>query len=147
MTSRLAGSLKQTWGSGCLSWQPNDSARFRVRRIFWPLFISSLLVLMQSSFYNLKTHLFWQKHYDITNISIKFNCDGCYHSRTRDVKLSMKRWHDESQTQRNGGSGTGFIECRSIGSCRSSGLCAWLLITGFHFQLLLTLPSSDTKCQ
>ena len=23
------GSLKQTQGSGCLSWQPNDSARFR----------------------------------------------------------------------------------------------------------------------
>ena len=38
-------------------------------------------------------------------------------------------------------------ECRSIGSCNSSGLCAELLITGFHFQLLLTLPPSDTKCQ
>ena len=34
----------------------------------------------------------------------------------------------------------GVIECRSIGSCSSSGLCAGLLITGFHFQLLLTLP-------
>ena len=37
------------------------------------------------------------------------------------------------------------IECRS--SCSSSGLCAGLLITGFHFQLLPTLSPSDTKCQ
>ena len=35
------------------------------------------------------------------------------------------------------------IECRRIGICSSSGLCAGLLITGFHFQL----PLSDTKCQ
>ena len=28
-----------------------------------------------------------------------------------------------------------------------SWLCAGLLITGFHLQLLLTLPPSDTKCQ
>ena len=41
----------------------------------------------------------------------------------------------------------GVIDYRSIGSCSSSGLCAGLLITGFHFQLLLTLPPSDTKCQ
>ena len=34
------------------------------------------------------------------------------------------------------------IECRRIGSCSSSGLCAGLLITPFHFQLLLTLPPS-----
>ena len=39
------------------------------------------------------------------------------------------------------------IECRSIGSCSSSGLCAGLMITGFHFQLLFTLPPSDTECQ
>ena len=39
------------------------------------------------------------------------------------------------------------IECRSIGSCSSSGLCAGLMITGHHFQLLLTLPPSDTECQ
>ena len=39
------------------------------------------------------------------------------------------------------------IECRSIGSCSSSGLCAGLLVTGFHFQLLLTLSPSDTDCQ
>ena len=57
MSSRLPGSLKQTRGSGCLSWQPNDSARFRLRRILWPRFILSLLVLMQSNFYNLKTYL------------------------------------------------------------------------------------------
>ena len=43
MTYRLPGSLKQTRGSGCLSWQPNDSARFRLGHILWPLFISSLL--------------------------------------------------------------------------------------------------------
>ena len=41
----------------------------------------------------------------------------------------------------------GVIECRSIGSCSSSGLCAWLMITGLHFQLLFTLPPSDTECQ
>ena len=39
------------------------------------------------------------------------------------------------------------IECRSIGSCSSSGLCAGFMITGLHFQLLLTLPLSDTECQ
>ena len=33
----------------------------------------------------------------------------------------------------------GVIECRSIGSCSSSGLCAGLMITGLHFQLLFTL--------
>ena len=41
----------------------------------------------------------------------------------------------------------GVIECRSIGSCGSSELCAGLMITGLHFQLLLTLPTSDTECQ
>ena len=44
MTSRLPGSLKQTLGSGCLPWHPNDSARFLLRRILLPLFISNLLV-------------------------------------------------------------------------------------------------------
>ena len=39
------------------------------------------------------------------------------------------------------------IECRSIGSCSSSGLCAGLMITGLHFQLLFTLPPSDAECQ
>ena len=39
------------------------------------------------------------------------------------------------------------IEYRSIGNCSSSGLCAGLMITGHHFQLLLTLPPSDTECQ
>ena len=39
------------------------------------------------------------------------------------------------------------IECRSIGSCNCSGLCEGLLITGFHYQLLPTLPPCDTKCQ
>ena len=39
------------------------------------------------------------------------------------------------------------IECRSIGNCSSSGLRAGLMITGLHFQLLFTLPPSDTKCQ
>ena len=72
MTSRLPGSLKQTQGSGCLSWQPNDSAWFSLRCILWPRFILSLLVLMQSSFYNLKTYLYWQKHYDITNSSVQY---------------------------------------------------------------------------
>ena len=38
------------------------------------------------------------------------------------------------------------IECRSIGSCSSSGLCAGLMITGLHFQLLLTLPSDTELC-
>ena len=38
------------------------------------------------------------------------------------------------------------IECRIIGSCSSSGLCAGLMITGHHFQLLLTLPPYDTEC-
>ena len=39
------------------------------------------------------------------------------------------------------------IECRSIGSCSSSGLCAELMITaGLPFQLLFTLPPSDTEC-
>ena len=38
-------------------------------------------------------------------------------------------------------------ECRSIGSCSSIGLCAGLMITGLHFQLLFTLPPSDTGCQ
>ena len=71
MTSRLPGSLKQTRGNGCLSWRPNDSVRFRLRRILWPRFISSLLVLIQSSFYNRKTYLYWQKHYDITNSSVQ----------------------------------------------------------------------------
>ena len=42
---------------------------------------------------------------------------------------------------------TSVIECRSIGSCSSSGLCAGLMITGPHFQLLFTLPPSDTECQ
>ena len=32
------------------------------------------------------------------------------------------------------------IECRSIGTCSSGGLCAGLMITGLHFQLLFTLP-------
>ena len=36
------------------------------------------------------------------------------------------------------------IECRSIGSCSSSGVCAGLMITCLHFQLLLTMPASDT---
>ena len=40
----------------------------------------------------------------------------------------------------------GVIECRSIGSFSSSGLCAGLMITGLHFQLLFTLPPSDTEC-
>ena len=35
------------------------------------------------------------------------------------------------------------IECRSIGSYSSSGLCAGLMITGLYFQLLFTLPPSD----
>ena len=39
------------------------------------------------------------------------------------------------------------IKCRSIGSCSSNGLCAGLMITGLHFQLLFTLPPSDTECQ
>ena len=39
------------------------------------------------------------------------------------------------------------IECRSIGSFSISGLCAGLMITGHHFQLLITLPPSDTECQ
>ena len=39
------------------------------------------------------------------------------------------------------------IECRSIGSCSSSGLCAGLMITGLHFQLLIIQPPSDTECQ
>ena len=39
------------------------------------------------------------------------------------------------------------IECISIGSCSSSGLCAGLMITGLHFQLLFTLHPSDTECQ
>ena len=39
------------------------------------------------------------------------------------------------------------IACRSIGSCSGNGWCAGLPITGFHFQLLLTLPPSDTECQ
>ena len=39
------------------------------------------------------------------------------------------------------------IECKSIGSCSRSGLCAGLMITGLHFQLLLTLNPSDTECQ
>ena len=30
------------------------------------------------------------------------------------------------------------IECRSIGDCRSTGLCAGPMITGHHFQLLLS---------
>ena len=38
-------------------------------------------------------------------------------------------------------------ECRSIGSCGCSGLYAGLMITGLHFQLLFTLPPSDTECQ
>ena len=37
------------------------------------------------------------------------------------------------------------IEYRSIGSCSSDGLCAGLMITGLHFQLLFTLPPSDTR--
>ena len=37
------------------------------------------------------------------------------------------------------------IESRSIGSCSRSGLCAGLMITGFHFQLLLTLLPSIFK--
>ena len=44
-------------------------------------------------------------------------------------------------------SASGVIERRSIGSCSSSGLCAGLMITGLHFQLLFTLPPSDTECQ
>ena len=38
-------------------------------------------------------------------------------------------------------------ECRSICSYCSTGWCAGLMITGHHFQLLLTLSPSDTKCQ
>ena len=71
MTSRLPSSLKQTRGSGCLSWQPNDSARFHLRHILWSRFILSLLVLMQSSFYDLKTYWYWQEHKDITNSSVQ----------------------------------------------------------------------------
>ena len=37
------------------------------------------------------------------------------------------------------------IEYRSIGSCSSSGLCAGLLITGFHFQLLPTASEGVSK--
>ena len=54
-----------------MTWQPNASARFRFVHILWSWFISSFLVLMQSSFHNLKIHLCWQKHYDITNISVQ----------------------------------------------------------------------------
>ena len=39
------------------------------------------------------------------------------------------------------------IGCRSSGSCSSTGLCAGLMITGLKFQLLPTLPPSDTECQ
>ena len=39
------------------------------------------------------------------------------------------------------------VECKSIGSCSSNGLCAGLMITGLYFQLLLTLPPFDTECQ
>ena len=79
----LAARLPQTnAGSGCLSWQPNDYARFRLRwRILWPRFILSLLVLMQSSFYNRKTYLYWQKHYDITNSSVQVELWWGHHYR------------------------------------------------------------------
>ena len=111
MSSRLPGSLKQTRGSGCLSWQP------------------SLLVLMQSRFYNLKTYFYWQKHYDITNSSVQvWLLGGGWGgggggggiiigksfdklAKPRDVNVSTKRWRDGSQTQRYGGSSTGYSDC------------------------------------
>ena len=37
------------------------------------------------------------------------------------------------------------IESRIIDSCSRSGLCAVLLITGLHLQLLLTLPTSGVS--
>ena len=71
---------------------------------------------MQSSFYNLKTYLYWQKHYDITNSSVQVQLlwGGIIIGKSfdklakaRDVKVSTKRWRDGSQTQRYSGSGTG----------------------------------------
>ena len=80
MTSRLPGSLKQMRGNGCLSWQPNDSAWFRLRHILWPRFILSLLVLMQSSFYNLKTIICTDRSITISQTAqYKFNCGGGHH--------------------------------------------------------------------
>ena len=61
-----SGSFKYTRGSGCLSWRPNDSAWRTLRSRL----ITSLLALMQSSIFNMKTHLCWQKHYDIANIPV-----------------------------------------------------------------------------
>ena len=66
---------------------------------------------MQSSFYNLKTYLYWQNHYDITNSSVQVYIIGKSFDKlvkARDVKVSTKRWRDRSQTQRYGGSGTGY---------------------------------------
>ena len=114
--SRLPGSLKQMGGSGCLSWQPSDSAWFRLGRIFCPRFVSSVLILMQSSFYNLKTFVLtealrYHKHISTSLIAVGDIIIGKSFDKlvkARDVKVSRKRWRDRSQTQWYGGSGTGY---------------------------------------
>ena len=78
---------------------------------------------MQSSFYNLKTYLYRQKQYDISNSSVDvipkskfvdYFTDTDSTSliavgksfdklvKARDVKVSTKQWRDGSQTQRYG---------------------------------------------
>ena len=81
LTSRLPGSLKQTRGSGCLSWQPNDSARFRLRRILRPRFILSLLVLC-NQVSTIWKHICTDRSITISQtVQYKFNCDGGRHYR------------------------------------------------------------------
>ena len=116
MTSRLPGSLKQTRGSGCLSWQPNDSVRFRLRRILWPRFISSLLVntikfLQSENIFVLTEALRYHKQLSTSLIAVGDIIIGKSFDKlvkARDVKVSTKRWRGRSQTQRYGGCGTGY---------------------------------------
>ena len=66
---------------------------------------SSQCCFNQSSFYNRKTYLYWQKHYDITNSWWSLIAVGEYYwqifdklVKAMDVKVSTKRWRDRSQT-------------------------------------------------
>ena len=115
MMSRLPGSLKQTWGSGCLSWQPNDSIWFRLGRILWPWihlnFISFNAVefLQSENTFVMTVALRYGKHLSTSVTAVGDMIIGKSLDKfvkVRDVKVSTKRWCG-SQTQQYSGSGTG----------------------------------------
>ena len=98
MMSRLPSSLKQTQGSGCLSWQPNDSAPFRLRRILWPRFkfigFNVIKFLQSENIFVLTEALRYHKQLSTSLIAVGDIIIGKSFDKlvkARDVKVSMKR--------------------------------------------------------